>query len=141
MASMNVYDELTLIDAINVAVARTGLHPYRLPSPSMETPCAVPMIAPLFNQSFGGKAGTPIVCSLLVLCAVGDGTSGPELLFDYTSALGARSIKLAIDTDPTLGGVVTDVRYLGPDTRSYERFDGAGNLTLIGRFLQMEIYV
>ena len=140
MASMNVYDELTLIDAINVAVARTGLHPYRLPSPSMETPCAVPLLAPLYNQSFGGKVGTPVVCSLLVLCAVGDGVSGPELLFEYTSAIGARSVKLALETDPTLGGVVSDVRFLGPDTRSYERFDASQNLTHVGRFLQVEIY-
>jgi hypothetical protein len=141
MSSMNVYDELTVIDALNVRLATTGLHTYRLPGPSMETPCSVPMLAPLFNQSYGGKVGTPIQCSILVLCAVGDGVSGPELLFDYTSALGARSVKLALEADPTLGGLINDIRFLGPDTRSYERFDGAGNLTYVGRFLMCELYV
>ncbi len=141
MASMNVFDELTVVDAINTALRRIpGLKTYRLPSASMETPCAIPMLAPKANQSFGHKVGSPMPCSILVLCNVGDLTSGPELLFEYTSFLGARSIKLALEADTTLGGVVSDLRYIGPDTRSYERFDGDGNLTYVGRFVMVEVF-
>lgn len=142
MANLDPFDELTVVDAINTAMRTriAGLKTYRLPEASMETPCAIPMLAPRANQSFGGKVGTPLECSILVLVSVGDLTSGPSLLFEFTSFLGPRSIKLAVEADPTLGGVVSDVRYLGPDTRSYERFDGDGNLTMYGRFIMVELF-
>jgi hypothetical protein len=140
MTSMTVFDELTVVDAINARLATIpGLKTYRLPAANMETPCAIPMLAPMANQSFGHKVGSPMECNILVLCNVGDLTSGPELLFEFTSFLGARSIKLALEADDTLGGVVSDVHYIGPDSRSYERFDGDGNLTYVGRFIRVKI--
>lgn len=141
MANMAVFDELTVVTAIcNALNSITGLKTFKIPSPSLVTPCAIPMMEPEWNAGFGGKVKSPVQCDVLVMCGAGDMKAGPLLLFQYTSALGARSIKLALEADRTLGGVITDLRVVGPVGRTYTRFDGDGNVAYVGRYVRVMIF-
>lgn len=141
MAGMLAYDELTVIEALGVALGgATGLKAYRMFDSSLETPAAIPTMAPEWNAGFGGRVKSPIDCDILILCGIGDLVSGPLTLFEYTSATGSRSVKLALESDPTLGGAITDLRVVGPLTKTYERYDADGNLALVGRYIRVQIY-
>lgn len=141
MANMAVFDEETLITAIGTAIqSATGLKAYKIPDPAMETPAAIPMLAPEWNAGFGGTVKSPVECSILVLCAPGDYVSGALLLFEYTSALGARSVKLALEADRTLGGTINDIRVVGPEAKLYERYNSDGDLILLGRTIRAFIF-
>jgi hypothetical protein len=141
MANLQPFDELTVVTALCQALGNVpGLKTYKLPSPSLEMPAAIPMLEPQWNAGFSGTVSSPIECNILILCGAGDLKSGPMLLFQYTSALGARSVKLALEADPTLGGVINGLRVVGVVGRTYQRFDGDGNLAYVGRYIQVMVY-
>lgn len=141
MADMQPFDELTVVTAICSALhSITGLKTFKLPSGSLVTPCAIPMMEPEWNAGFGGTVKSPIQCDILVMCGAGDLKTGPLLLFEYTSAIGDRSIKLALEADRTLGGVVNDLRVIGPVGRTYTRFDGDGNVAYVGRYIRLQVF-
>lgn len=141
MASREPFDERTVALALIDTVRETipGVKGYPYPEASMQMPCIVVTMGYDMNTGMGGKVSN-IDCELLVLVQPGDGASGGRLLSELCSGTGARSIKLALEADETLGGVVSSLRYIGPRTKTYERYDGDGNLTYLGRYLRVTIY-
>lgn len=142
MANMQAFDEETLIAAIGTVLeTATGLKAYKLPDPAMETPAAIPMMAPEWNAGFGGTVKSPVECSILILTAPGDYVSGALTLFEYTSATADRSVKLALEADPTLGGEINGLRVVGPEAKLYERYNTEGELVLLGRTIRVNLFI
>lgn len=135
------FDERTIAAALiaQIRAVLPGVKGYPAPASAMATPCVIPTMEYEFNAGFGGVAGK-ITCDLLVLVSPGGGDSGQRTLYQLLSGSDTSGIPYAITNDETLGGAVQGVRVVGPLSRTYERFDGDGNLTYIGRFLRLTIY-
>lgn len=142
MADMQVFSEEALVKAIATQLEdATGLKGYAIFESDMQTPCAVPTLAPEWNAGFGGTVRSPIDCDILVMTMPGDYTTGAMGLFDYTAATGARSVKVALEADRTIGGLINDLRVIGPQSKHYERYDADGNIVLYGRYIRVQLFV
>lgn len=137
----SAFDERAVASALinHIRAILPGVKGYPAPAASMATPCVIPTMEYELNAGFGATAGK-ITCDLLILVSPGAGDTGQKTLYQLISGTDAAGIPAAIAADETLGGAVQGVRVVGPLSRTYERFDGDGNLTYLGRFLRLTIY-
>lgn len=76
------------------------------------TPCVV--VEPgsgTYHAAFGSASGTDHVLAVHAMVALGDRQAAQEMLDEMISETGPKSMKAAIESDRTLGGVV---RYADP---------------------------
>lgn len=64
-----------------------------------------------YDETTDGAAG--VVVTVRVLTSRAEDQSGQELLDAYLATSGATSVKAAIESDPTLGGLVDDLAVQG----------------------------
>jgi len=130
------------VKAIRVALATrlsaTGLTVHATAPGQVNPPTAViipnrPAI--LYVQGLGGE--TTVNLLAVVLTSAADDASGQDLIDDYVSSSGVRSINAAVQADPTLGGVVESASVLQVST--YGLVDWAG-LQYMGASFAVEIY-
>lgn len=115
----------------------TGLKALRYPTPKMQTPVAIPLCSWGVKRGYGAVHG-PVEIELLVLTKWGDG--GPQVLAEYCSPTGAKSIAAAVEAAPTLGvtGVGNVHVYDVSQPRLYQYPD---NSPFWGRSIKMRAYV
>lgn len=126
-----------LAGIVSTLEAVQGLHPLRYPTPRMNPPVAIPLCSWGVKRGYGATHG-PVDVELIVLTRWADG--GPQVLADYCSPTGAKSIPAAIEAAPTLGvdGVGNVHVYEVSEPRLYEYPD---NTPFWGRSIRMKVYV
>ena len=88
-----------------------------------------------FDVTFDGRDDFRLV--LRILMSAADARTGQAALLGYLSRSGATSVRAAVYTDPTLGGVVSDCKVTG--ARGYGDVEWAGQL-FYGAELVVEVY-
>jgi hypothetical protein len=118
----------------------TGLHAYPVWPDTVLTPAAIvkPMTG-LFHQAMGSPGHAELTMEITFLAAAsGKGlANGQKILDDYLDVEGPKSIKKAIESDITLGGIATTLIVTG--------WSGYGSMVVgeieyLGAQLQVDVW-
>jgi hypothetical protein len=119
-------------DALAVALdAVEGLERVYVWRPDHVAPPCIVVETPeewLYDQTFGSPTLTRWGMVLTVIVARADAVLGGEQLAAYIDAGGPRSVRAALEADPTLGGVC-DTVLVNPDGRAANQ---SGTATIAG---------
>lgn len=114
----------------------TGLHPHATEPVTFNPPDAYPrLVSWTFDDDFDGGATYQFDVWVLVTLSK-DISRSQTTLNPYLSATGTRSLKAALEADPTLGGVVDSARVTGGGNYGQTSI---GDVTALGGSVRLEI--
>ncbi len=115
-----------------------GLHPTATEPANPHFPAAYPRVSSwTYDTEMGANQGIEWQFDLWVLVSINpDLARAQSTINDYLSAHGRLSLKLALEEDPTLGGLVDELRVTGGG--NYGRVD-VGSEPCLGASIRVEV--
>jgi hypothetical protein len=133
------------VKAIRVALATrlstTGLNVHAIAPGQVIPPCAVIIPnRPAVNYGITMDGETQVNLLAVVLVSAANDASGQDVIDDYVSTSGTKSINAAVQADPTLGGaveftVVLQVMTYGLTEYAGQQYMGCSFLIQVGAHL------
>jgi hypothetical protein len=130
-------DQVRQALASTAAAAFTGVTGYDYVPDAVTTPAFVVGDNTVdYLQTFGTDDNLTFLCRILLDRADGDGKTPQRILGQYMSRTGDLSVKAALESEPTLGGVCDDLVVRGArGPRAYT----IGNQNLIGAEFTVQV--